>query len=240
MKQQCYLLKIDQPCDQPWSSMNPNSTGKFCSRCSKTVVDFAHLTDPEIIQIIEQTPGRICGRLSQQQLNRIIESRSTSNKVSFYKILASLLLIGATHTLAAEQFTSPITIASNINEQDPDSPPEVKNPVTNDTPKTIKGIVMDSTSQEPLVGAIVLIKDSEMWVSTDINGKFKLTVPDHLLTDKINLTISYLGYKKSELAVNKDDLSDKEEISIQLTEETLLIGEVVIAKRQRWKFWKRW
>lgn len=89
MKRENYILKIENPCGQDWTSMTKTNMGKFCSHCSKTVIDFSHLTDNEVIQIIEQTSDKLCGRLTQEQLNRVMRLYQPTNNSRFYKILVS-------------------------------------------------------------------------------------------------------------------------------------------------------
>lgn len=56
--------------------------------------------------------------------------------------------------------------------------------------KTISGKITDATSNEPLIGATVLIKGTQTGTVTDANGEFKLEVPATAKT----ITISYVGY----------------------------------------------
>ena len=48
-----YFLHINEPCSQDWDSMTAAGQGKFCSQCSKTVIDFTGLSDAEIVRYIE-------------------------------------------------------------------------------------------------------------------------------------------------------------------------------------------
>jgi len=59
--------------------MQPHDRGKFCMQCSKEVIDFTKLNNREIIEIIEQSKGRICGRITVSQLNSPIEIQSKKN-----------------------------------------------------------------------------------------------------------------------------------------------------------------
>ena len=56
--------------------------------------------------------------------------------------------------------------------------------------KTISGKITDAVSNEPLIGATVLVKGTQTGTVTDANGKFTLEVP---ATAKA-VTISYVGY----------------------------------------------
>ena len=61
---------------------------------------------------------------------------------------------------------------------------------------SVTGTVLDETG-EPLIGATVLQKNSSNGTSTDLDGKFKLSVPA-----KAKLVFSYVGYTSQEIALN--------------------------------------
>ena len=56
--------------------------------------------------------------------------------------------------------------------------------------RTITGTVTDSESNEPLIGANVLVSGSTTGTVTDIDGSFTLEVPDNVEA----LNVSYTGY----------------------------------------------
>lgn len=69
---QALYLSLPTPCDQSWNEMRPVSGGRHCSSCSKTIIDFSLLTDVEIFAAIHNSKGTVCGRFSDDQLNRSI------------------------------------------------------------------------------------------------------------------------------------------------------------------------
>lgn len=69
---QALYLSLPTPCDQSWNDMRPVLGGRHCSSCSKTIIDFSLLTDAEIFAAIHSSKGAICGRFSDDQLNRSI------------------------------------------------------------------------------------------------------------------------------------------------------------------------
>jgi hypothetical protein len=241
MERQSYKLTIDNPCGQEWTSMTQNEIGKYCLHCSKTVVDFTTLTDAEIVQIIGQTSGKLCGRLTKPQLNRVLESNIHSNNSRFYKILAGLLLIGtAENSLATDKpFNQMEIILASGNEK------QIKQEcIANETPTVdslknlVQGEILDAQSKEPLVFASVLIKGTNTGALTDMEGKFNLIIPENLSSENITLIVSYTGYLPVEVIYNKKDLPIQIELLI-ITLEPVLVGEVCVEKKQRWwHFWK--
>lgn len=84
---------------------------------------------------------------------------------------------------------------------------------------SISGKVTDKNSQEPVIGASVLIEGTTNGTITDVDGHFMLSnVPA-----KGNLVISYIGYATQTLPIN-----GKTNFSIALAEDTETLDEVVV------------
>ena len=61
---------ISKPCNENWDDMTPQSGGRYCDECDKTVKDFTVLTNDEISTYLTEHAGeKICGRFSSDQLN---------------------------------------------------------------------------------------------------------------------------------------------------------------------------
>ncbi len=244
MKIEHYKLDIEKPCNQDWSSMTKTKNGKFCSNCSKTVIDFTLLTDNEIIQIIDKKSDMICGRLSKQQLNRLIETKKQTNNSKLFKTLTGLVLFGTTlNSFAKTNWFSrqspKIEIVSRLdkNLNFPNQDKQNKKSVS-DSLNVLQGKVIDSESKEPLPGVIVFIKNTTITTTTDLDGNFKLTIPDNLLTNKIHIIINYIGYETTESIIYKTELSNSKKIYLIQAQQALL-GEVIVIKKKRWwQFWK--
>lgn len=48
--------------------------------------------------------------------------------------------------------------------------------------RTVKGTVIDASNDEPIAGASVFVKGTQVGASTDIDGHFTLNVPDKAKT----------------------------------------------------------
>ncbi len=93
--------------------------------------------------------------------------------------------------------------------------------------ETIRGKVTDKSSLMPLIGATVIIKDSDPLIgtTTDVYGNFRL---EHLDVGRYSLQISFIGYHPAILN-NLDLRSGKELVlNIELEEKVLTSEEVVI------------
>lgn len=84
---------------------------------------------------------------------------------------------------------------------------------------SISGKVTDKNSQEPVIGASVLIEGTTNGTITDVDGNFMLSnVPS-----KGNLVVSYIGYATQKLPIN-----GKTNFTIALAEDTENLDEVVV------------
>ncbi|CAL2084995.1 TonB-dependent receptor [Tenacibaculum sp. 190524A05c] len=86
----------------------------------------------------------------------------------------------------------------------------------------IKGKVIDNNN-EPVVGATIIIKGSEIGTDSDIDGKFKI----ENISGKQTLIISSIGYKTKEIIVSTPNNS----VSILLFQGNEILQEVVVAGR---------
>ena len=235
-----YMLKIEKPCGQDWSSMNKTSIGKFCSHCSKSVIDFTQLTDNEVLQIAEQHSGSLCGRLTQEQLNKVMQLQQQSqNNSRIYKIIAGLLMISTAENLLAngsQHLQKELVFVVDNKNETARLKEEKSEPKTDDNKNIAQGTIIDSDTKEPVPFATILIKGTKTGTTSDIEGKFKLLIPDDLLTDKISLMITSIGYELKELVFDRKDLPITKDI-IVVPAQKVLMGEVIVVKKKKW--WQR-
>lgn len=92
-----YSIKIPEPCHEGWDTMTPKDKGRFCSSCSKTVIDFTKMNMDEIQNfLLEHQNQRICGHIKQSQLDSInirIPVTVIQQNHSFYKSFLFALFI---------------------------------------------------------------------------------------------------------------------------------------------------
>lgn len=73
MKTPNFIVRIPEPCHEDWNKMEPDSKGKFCNSCSKSVFDFSTKTDAEIKDILlEYKDQKVCGHFKKSQVNRAL------------------------------------------------------------------------------------------------------------------------------------------------------------------------
>ncbi len=202
MKKPSYLLKIENPCGEDWAQMKPDAQGRFCSHCSKTVVNFAELTDNQILKIIEREEGRVCGRFHNDQLNRpMAETKQQNAGGAVQKILAAMLAVSAANYVAAqtpETKTEVVDSVGRVNENKMDftitmGKPLVKEPLA--SKNVIEGQVIEYQSKDPIPFATITIKGTKRYTVADKDGRFMLRIPDRLLATHNTLIISSKDYE---------------------------------------------
>ncbi|MEI7503886.1 MAG: TonB-dependent receptor, partial [Paludibacter sp.] len=85
------------------------------------------------------------------------------------------------------------------------------------TKKTVKGIVSE-VNGDPIIGANVTIKGTNVGTLTSLDGSFTLSVPTNAL-----LKISYIGYESQEIVIKAKDF-----LRITLREDSKSLDEVVV------------
>jgi hypothetical protein len=232
-----YKLKIENPCEQSWEKMLTTNGGKFCESCSKNVIDFTTMSDREIIQHLSITSGKLCGRLSDDQLNRVIKDNYTATTSSlFSKVAASFLFFSmAQHTTAfasaktkpANEFRLPLTGEET----------EQKQIIEGDSTIAVRGTVLDSLTKETIPGASISISQPgfSITTSTNINGEFELKLPSEL--KNVVLTIKAVAYNTKEYTI---DVTKPQELTclIKLNSDLISVGRVGGISYRPPKWWQ--
>jgi hypothetical protein len=199
-------ISIPHPCNGDWNKMTPAEKGRFCSHCQKTVIDFTNYSDTALYHFFSKNTQQVCGRFTSFQLNRNIQLPVKPHS-RLYKIAIALGL-----TLVFTQLPQ-----ANAKHRPPLAWVNTAIPDDNDEPQTsqgeISGIVIDSTTKEPIIGAIVMISQGGInkgGTVTDINGKFSIKSLD---PGNYDITVKYTGYEEFKLkktAVNSDKITSLE------------------------------
>jgi TonB-linked SusC/RagA family outer membrane protein len=84
--------------------------------------------------------------------------------------------------------------------------------------RQITGRVTSSDNGTPLTGVSIKVKGTSTGVVTDVNGSFKLSVPDNA-----TLVFSYIGYKSQEIVVGAGSVID-----VKLTPDINTLSEIAV------------
>lgn len=242
MKSVPLIVKVDSPCSENWQNMLPNNQGRYCSHCSKTVIDFTKLSDAEIIKIIEERKGNLCGRLSNDQLERPLLPIATNSKSRLYKVFASLLFIHASNQALAN--SNMFTTKSQLEVGNIDDSIKILTPTQVNTRKdstksrVLKGVVINANENTLIAYATITIKDTKVTTITDENGEFSINVPKRLMSDSISLLIIREGFLDETFKISNRKLNIIHNLYLKPSKVFYLGGIRFHRAKKWWQFWK--
>jgi TonB-linked SusC/RagA family outer membrane protein len=85
--------------------------------------------------------------------------------------------------------------------------------------RQITGTVTEADTKDPVIGATVIVKGTTNGTQTDVNGKYKLNVPE---SGTVILSFRYVGFKTQEIAVGSQTV-----INVLLASDAVQLNEVV-------------
>ena len=187
-------VSIQNPCHEDWKTMTPQSKGRHCKVCEKTVVDFTNKSDEYIVKTFEKET-KLCGRFKKLQLDRPLAYNRNYN--------TNYLAIAGSALLAYVSLGTNISYAQGM-------------PITNKTAITktrhLKGKIAQSVLKTKVVAgtifdednfrvpfAIITIKGTKIKTESDINGDFIIRVNsiDNLLVEINNYSIAEIAITKN-------------------------------------------
>ena len=96
---------------------------------------------------------------------------------------------------------------------------------------TVKGMVVDAGTNEPLIGATVAVQGTTQGAITDVNGGFTLK----LAKKGVTIVFTYLGYKEKTVTIGKDGEVDLGTILMesdaQMLQDVVITSSVAIARK---------
>ena len=215
-------IEFSNPCNQDWNLMENLDGNRFCDKCQKEVVDLTSYSKKDLFEKLK-IEGEVCGRLDRSQLNFNYSTKTGKNK--FVNKVAVFIGLGS-----IIGFTEPMLANSNTYkvEQRESTQWESVLPkkMVNDT-ITITGKVMDLDGNK-LPGANVVLKGTEIGVSTDLDGKFLIKIPTNELGEKNYLIFSYIGYERIEYRFYKKNRS----LKIQMAADASVLGGITFVQER--------
>ena len=219
-------LHIPEPCHENWQNMTQQEQGRFCGSCQKTVVDFSVMTDKEILDYFSKSSQHVCGRFTNDQLNKELQVTEKKKRFSLayvWNIILATLLITEANAQVKPKPKKPV----KVNVQDrrtmgiiayrPDEPVETVIPVT------MSGTIVDAETNQPVVGASISIKGASGGTMADTSGIFRLKVEKK---NSLVLEISAIGYEAQTRVL--DDLTNWQRIQVYLKPAASKLDDVVV------------
>ena len=235
-KRQVFTLRNTFSCSEKWNEMSPSVKGRFCSKCSKTVLDITSLPDYRIKEIALSNPQGFCAKALKNQINRPINPiERTKSGFPLIPLLAGLITLTSPSLLLAQTKVKPIEDVIILNGE-PHCPTLNQNP-TNRIIDSVSGHVYDQETNEPLPFVQVYIKGTKLGCLSDANGNFKLLIPDSMQSSSYELVCSNIGYNQKATIVHSKQVVlpmviNREEIV------GLMIMEPLEIKPKRRRLWQ--
>jgi hypothetical protein len=216
-----FQVNIPKPCHEDWQGFTPTKEGGFCGSCQKNVIDFTKLSDSELVAYfrdLSATRTNTCGRFRGDQLQKnyrveewfptwTVTGKAVNYEVpvSQFQEKTSKIFFPFIHKMKIVRNMTMAVLTLILTEQ------------CIGQQRNISGQLVDADDGSPLPGVHVAIKGTKKGTSSDMNGKYNLSVDD-----KDVLVFSFVGYKHKELKTK-----DVKPLVV-LKGEDFLSGEVVV------------
>ncbi|MBC6612375.1 carboxypeptidase-like regulatory domain-containing protein [Hymenobacter sp. BT507] len=194
-------ITIPTPCHESWQHMTPTAQGRHCAACQTVVVDFTQFSDAELLAYLGQGAGQAtCGRFRAGQLGRPLRPALATNTVSRWRAwLAAAVAVWGLREVAVPAVRAQVP----VEQREPNiGTISLTMGLVAQPPVVVRGVVLDSVSQEPLPGITVLLTGTEIGTTSDIEGKFELAVPPAAVAMHQKLTVSFVGYEPQQVALS--------------------------------------
>jgi hypothetical protein len=225
-------LSIPDPCQEKWSNMAPNKDGRFCSSCSKNIVDFSSMSNETLVAFFKKgTAGTVCGRFSNEQLQRdfLIPQRRIPWMKYFFQVALPGFLFSA-KAISQSKDSASMPRIENLSIDSAKSNTNDADGAANSN-DTIRGRITDSLGN-PVPSASIQIRGTKSGAIADEAGYFQLYVKQNPTG---SLMISSIGYE-SKLVDFNDTLRNFTQIKLtaRSAEECFLysVGVVVTARKK--------
>ena len=237
-------VTVAEPCHENWNMMTVVEQGRFCQSCQKTVTDFSMMNDKEILNHLSQRNTNVCGRFTNDQLNRplVTDHRKKFSWAYIWNLMiATFLTTGyaSAHSKQMAQKKAPI-IKKHISETTKNVVGEELIPVyvQGDTIRWkvatvpfLNGIIHDSKTNLPIPYASIIIKGALKGGAADSRGMFYLPVSTG--QKEVVISVSAIGYEPKEFTITPtaNKLSFYLDPSEKILEPVIIIGYPPISCR---------
>lgn len=208
-------ISIPKPCHENWQKMTTLEKGRFCDSCQKQVFDFTKSSDREILRKFNLEEN-ICGRFLKTQLERdiVVPKEKSTFWITGVSGILGFLSLGNQVVFSQE-------VKTELTEKKNDSESIKKNNFP-DSKINVSGFVYDE-AKLPLPGAWVKIKGSDIDTTTDLEGKFSITV------DKGDiLEFYFIGYETQSQVIHSKNSTT---IFMNVEMNGYYLGDVVIVRK---------
>ena len=205
-------LKIENPCSENWNKMKPNNTGRHCSSCEKTVIDFRAKSKLEIQSLVD-TSDSVCAIVNKHQLYSFQYVRPI-------KRLAFALLIVFGNALFSIS-ASAQEITQKLKET------YLKNDSTKSITTLTGTVINDNGEPMPFANVILFFNDDVITgTSTDFDGNYKIELDKSYINKEFKLEVDFVGYDKRVKKITIQKGTIKNDFIIKFNKINFMIGMI--------------
>ena len=234
-------LDIKEPCSQQWESMPETRNGRFCSACSRNLIDFRDKSDAEIARIHLTSWGKVCGVYAPEQLTPFRTEEKRTRKGPVYWGLLGMLAAGSVNAQeAAELKTDQVTVSDDFGwpscpKRQADDPIDRVAKQDSLFEARITLTILDP-HDEPLPFALVHTDhDPKRYWTTDMDGQVHIRKSE-LEGDTVQFMIECIGfatYRIDNFAILDDPIIN---MTVNMREVMVTLGFAVTEPAQGRKF----
>jgi hypothetical protein len=219
-------LVIAKPCHENWGKMTPTEKGRFCSTCTKEVVDFREKKKEDIIEYLEnyKGEGQTCGQFLPSQIDKV--GTTYINSTIFKRIGVSFLALLGFFSFKEAKGQKPkmgkVAIKGDVSYNE-------YNEANQKVDVTIFGSVR-TLNGEKIAGAEIKFNHEGKQLAitkTIANGTFAIQLKLNKSMKAITMYTKANGY---EMKINVIPNPAKEKIRVDIIMETemMVLGEIAI------------
>ncbi|MGH7460930.1 MAG: carboxypeptidase-like regulatory domain-containing protein [Longimicrobiales bacterium] len=169
-------------CHEKWSDMTPQGRGRLCAKCDKVLIDFTGMSEEEIRAFHGRNPGT-CGIYTLSQFHKPASQVAAAAAAAVIGLAVPEFAQAVLQEPTAEFRQTQIEPADSV---------------------VVKGTVVDSTTNQPIAGAMITVTGTRLGTITDSNGEFRIVVRS-AITFPIRIQAQVIGYTSKEASVSSAD-----------------------------------
>jgi hypothetical protein len=109
-------IKLNFECQETWDAMPISEHDRFCTVCSKEVIDFTAFSRASVLEKIKLNE-QLCGRFNPEHLDSsLIKPIDFKVKINFFALISSLLIAVKVNASSANSFKN--TVIEQVEKQD--------------------------------------------------------------------------------------------------------------------------
>lgn len=221
-------INIPNPCSESWKEMEQRNNGRFCQSCSTVVHDLSKMSDTQIYYLLQQSDGKICGRMHKSQLNRTLIAPTAEKSPDLLAVVLGFSLLMSAYPAYSQEEKQVVPEISLIEQLNDDS---TQIDLGHDYVQ-MQFVFVDEETSEPIPFLKVRVYGENgtfyAGANSDFDGMVKIQLSPDQFDGADSLLISSVYYGDVDLAWDRNWSKDKIQTIPLSPDEVFLQGDVII------------